>query len=274
MRRTLQDMAIVITGASAGIGRTLAQQLSAGGARLVLSARRVDLLDNLNHELGGKHLVIRADVSRAEDCQSLIAAAHARLGRIDTLVCNAGYGLVRRAFETTPDETRAIFATNVFGTLDCIHAAVPLMMQQDPRDGFRGQLVIISSGAARRGLPFFGAYSATKAAQLSLAEALRVELKPSRIAVTSVHPIGTQTDFFTTAADVSGRRIPSRTGAKRQSAEHVARCIVKTIQNPKREVWPFAPARWALAINALFPGIGDRLMSTHRRDMERGKMPI
>jgi short-subunit dehydrogenase len=274
MARTLQDMTVVITGASAGIGRTLAEQLSAAGARLVLSARRVELLQNLNHQLGRKHLVIRADVSRPEDCQALIVETHAKLGRIDTLVCNAGYGLVRRAFETSAEETRAIFATNVFGTLDCIHAAVPLMLQQEPRDGFRGQLVIISSGAARRGLPFFGAYSATKAAQLSLSEALRVELKPSNIAVTSVHPIGTETDFFTTAGDVSGRRVPSRTGAKRQTADHVAHCIVKAIQHPKREVWPFAPARWGLALNALLPGIGDRLMATHRRDMERGKMPI
>jgi hypothetical protein len=89
-----------------------------------------------------------------------------------------------------------------------------------------------------------------------------------------VHPIGTQTDFFTTAADVSGRRIPGRTGAKRQSAEHVCHRIVNSIQQPTREVWPFRPARWALALNALLPGIGDRLMSTHRKDMERGKLPI
>lgn len=269
MARKLSDMIVIITGASAGIGLALARQLSTAGARLVLSARRADRLENLNRELGGQHLVIRADVSRPDDCQKLITEAHAKLGRIDTLVCNAGYGLVRRSFETTPEELREIFATNVFGTLDCIHAAAPLMMQQSERDGWRGQLVIVSSGAARRGLPYFGAYAATKAAQLSLSEALRVELKPAHIAVTSVHPIGTETDFFNTAANVSGRRIPGRTGAKRQTAEYVAQHIVKAIEHPRAEVWPFWPVRWALAVNALFPGIGDRLMSTHRRDMEK-----
>jgi short-subunit dehydrogenase len=274
MKRNLTDMVIIITGASAGIGRELAKQLSAAGTCLVLSARRVELLEELNRELGGRHLVVGADVSLPDDCRKLIDAAHSKFGRIDTLACNAGYGLVRRAHETSSDESREIFATNFFGTLDCIGAAVPLMLQQEARQGMRGQIVIVSSGAARRGLPYFGVYSATKAAQLSIAEALRVELKPEKIAVTSVHPIGTETDFFTTAAEVSGRRIPRRTGAKRQSAEHVAATIIKAIERPKAEVWPFAPARWALAINALFPTIGDRIMATHRRDMDRGKTRI
>lgn len=274
MKRKLSDMIVVVTGASAGIGMALAKQLSVAGARLVLSARRADRLENLNRELGGRHLVIRADVSKPEDCQALIGETHAKLGRIDTLVCNAGYGIVRRSYETTAEESRAIFSTNVFGTLDCIHAAVPLMLQQQPRNGLRGQVVIVSSGAARRGLPYFGVYSATKAAQLSIAEALRVELKPQKIAVTSVHPIGTDTDFFTTAAGISGRRIPSRRGAKRQTAEHVAKSIIKAIEHPTPEVWPFAPMRWLLAINAVFPSIGDRIMATHRRDMDRGKLPI
>lgn len=274
MHRQIKEMIVVITGASAGIGRELARQLSAGGAKLVLSARRVDLLNQLNQELGNAHLVVGADVSRPEECQNLISQAHDHFGRIDTLVCNAGYGLVRRAYETSHEELQGIFATNVFGTLDCIRPAIPLMRTQQVRDRLRGQIVIVSSGAARRGLPYFGAYSATKAAQLSLAEALRVELKPEKIAVSSVHPIGTESDFFTTAADRSGRAVPKRMGARRQTTAQVAGAIVKAIQRPRAEIWPFAPARWALAINAMFPSLGDRIMATHRRAMQRGESRI
>ena len=84
--------------------------------------------------------------------------------------------------------------------------------------------MMTSSGAARRGLPFFGPYSATKAAQLSLAEAMRVELKPDQIAVTSVHPVGTSTEFFDVAGKagtVSVAGIGSR--GRQQTPEHVAR---------------------------------------------------
>src|SRR5262245_26754516 len=177
-QRTLKDMVVVITGASAGIGKALAEQLGGAGAKLVLSARRTDRLEELNRALGGGNLVIPADVSKPEDCRALIEQTVQRLGRIDTLVCNAGYGIYKRVAQTSLDDTRAIFAANVFGTTDCIHYALPAMGRQEPRDGLRGQIMIVSSCVARRGIPFLGMYSATKAAQMALSEALRVELQP------------------------------------------------------------------------------------------------
>lgn len=261
MARDIHGMVVVITGASAGIGRALAEQLSGQGAKLVLSARRVDRLEALNQSLGGGHLVVGADVSKAEDCAELIHRASAHFGRIDTLVCNAGYGRVRRVHEMTRQEMLDIFATNVMGTTDCIAAAVPIMLRQTPRDGWRGQVMIVSSAAARRGLPYFGAYSATKAAQLSLAEAMRVELRPRAIAVTSVHPIGTDTDFFTTAEQVSGKRIPRRSALEfHQSAQTVARKMVRGIRRPAPEVWPFRPVRFLLSLGMMWPRLADWAM--------------
>src|SRR5687768_14543730 len=128
MKRDLRDMVVVITGASAGIGRTLAEQLAARGAKLALAARRVKKLEELNRALGGAHLTFRADVSIRDDCEALIAAAIDHFGRIDTLVCNAGYGSYKLVSDTSPDEVRRMFATNVFGTTDCIHAALPHML--------------------------------------------------------------------------------------------------------------------------------------------------
>jgi len=266
MKRNLSGMTVIITGASAGIGRALAQQLSAAGANLALAARREDRLNQLNGQLGGRHLVVATDVSDPAQCGRLIGRTGDHFGRIDTLVCNAGYGLPRPVAQMGREEFDAIFRTNLFGTIDCIREAVLIMSRQGLRDGYRGQIVIVSSAAARRGLPWFGAYSATKAAQLSIAEALRVELRPLKIAVTSIHPIGTDTDFFTTAHQLSGATIPPRSaGEAHQSAGTGARAIVQGIRRPKPEVWPMGIVRILVAFGILMPRLTDWIMSMHRR---------
>lgn len=267
--RSIQGMVIVITGASAGIGEELARQLHVRGARLVLTARRQDRLEALNRSLGDAHVTAVADVSKTEDCQCLVDTAYSAFGRIDTLVLNAGFGLYPRVHETTPEQTRQLFATNVFGTTDCIHFAVPRMLQQEPRDGYRGQVMIVSSAAARRGVPFLGVYSATKAAQLSIAEALRVELAPQRLAVTSVHPIMTKTEFGATAERLGAVVLPKKDRAtKSQSVDHVARRMIAAIGEPVPEVWPSRPSRFALSLATLMPSLADRILTRYRTRVE------
>jgi hypothetical protein len=258
-------MVVLITGASAGIGAALAEQLHAAGAKLVLTARRLDRLEALNARLGGQHLVLQADVSKTEDCQAITDQAWEHFGRLDTVVANAGYGLYEPVALTTPQATRAIFATNVFGTTDLIHAAAPYLLQQSPRDGWRGQIMIVSSAVGRRGVPFLGTYSGTKAAQLAIAESLRVELEPVRIAVTSVHPIMTKTDFGSTA-EGHGTLVLPRTESRTmvQTVDHVARRMVEAIERPKPEVWPSWPARVLFGLGTLFPSLMDRGMGRYR----------
>lgn len=268
MARQLQQMVVAITGASAGIGKALAEQLHAAGATLSMCARRIERLEELNQTLGGKHLCVRADVANPADCDAFVQATVERFGRIDTLVCNAGYGFVRTVSDCTHDEVRKIFETNVFGTTDCIRAAVPIMAKQEMRDGVRGQIMIVSSAASRRGLPFFGPYAATKAAQLSIAEALRVELKPRGIAVTCVMPVGTDTEFFGVAEDKTGIRRPVSDTKVRQSAATVARKMTRAIERPARELWPLRPSRWVLNLQTFFPGIADRLMARYYRQID------
>jgi short-subunit dehydrogenase len=267
-------MVVVISGASAGIGRALAVHLGRRRARLVLSARREERLNALNAELGGGHLVVPADVSRTEDCARLIARAVEHFGRVDTLVCNAGYGIARAVAETTPQEMRQILETNLFGTTDMIRAVTPIMRAQEPRDGWRGQIMIVSSAAGRRGLPYFGAYSATKAAQLSIAEALRVELQPEQVAVTSVHPIGTKTEFFGVAEQLGGMKItPPSAFEVRQTASRVAAAMVDAIRRPTAEVWPFWPARFVLGLGTMMPGVVDWIMARQRGLMRQYNEP-
>src|SRR5687767_9536752 len=106
MARRIDGMVVVITGASAGIGRAVAEDLHRRGAKLVLSARRMGKLEELNATLGGGHLCVGCDVAVTEQCRGLIERAVERFGRIDTLVCNAGFGVVRTVAETTPEEVR------------------------------------------------------------------------------------------------------------------------------------------------------------------------
>ena len=266
--RMLKDMVVVITGASAGIGAELARQLSARGARLALSARRGDKLAALNAELGGGHLTTVADVAKQDDCQRLIDAAFERFGRIDTLVCNAGFGLYPQVVDTTPAEVRELFATNVFGTTDCIYAAAGRMLGQPVVNGVRGQIMLVSSAAARRGVPYLGVYSATKAAQLSIAEAMRVELRPQQLAVTSVHPIMTKTEFGEVAESRGAVKLPRGDSAMTQTVGHVARRMVRAIERPRPEVWPSLPARISLGVGTLLPGVMDRMLSVYRSKVE------
>lgn len=269
MARPLRDSVILITGASAGIGRALAIELHRRGAKLALAARRLDRLELLKAELGGDILCLKADVAVAADCHAIVHRTVKQYGRIDTLVCNAGYGLVRRVHEMSEAELLAIFQTNVVGTTECIRAAVPLLKLNDVEHGYRGQIMVVSSAAARRGLPFFGAYAATKAAQLSLAEAARVELRANRIAVTSVHPVGTDSDFLTAAETISAAKIdtPGRRGMH-QTAEVVAAKMADAIARPRAELWPHTMSRFGLSLATLWPTMGDRLMRKSLKEIE------
>jgi short-subunit dehydrogenase len=233
------------------------------GAQLVLAARRFDRIQSLNRSLGGRHLALQIDVSDRGQCEALIRRAVEHFGRLDTVVCNAGYGILRPVADSSPDEILRLFQTNVFGTTDCIRCAVPIMRRQSPQAGWRGQVMIVSSVVARRGIPYYGVYSATKAAQLSLAEALRVELRLDQIAVTSVHPIGTDTEFGDAARKAGNHNLGIRqiAGEMRQSAETVAQSMTKAIEKPRPEVWPFRPVRWGVIAGTLVPGFVDRVMA-------------
>jgi NAD(P)-dependent dehydrogenase (short-subunit alcohol dehydrogenase family) len=261
MPRPLSGALLVITGASAGIGAALARLAHAAGCRLVLAARRGERLAALNRELGGGHLTVPCDVAKPADCVQLIAAA-ANLGRIDCVVCNAGYGLAQSIGSTTAEDWDAIWRTNVLGSVDCIRAALPLLLAQDPVAGWRGQIMLVSSILARRARPLGGAYSATKAAQLSIAEALRLELRDQRIAVTSVHPVGTDSEFMAAAARVGvGTPWPVTAREPRQRPEHVAACMLRAIARPRPEVWPLWWARYVVGLGCMFPRLADGIMA-------------
>ncbi len=258
---TLRDRVIVITGASSGIGAATAVACAAEGMHVVLNARREDRLRQVAaacQQAGGKSDVFAADVCDRDLMFQMIEQTASRLGRLDAVFANAGYGLSGPVDRTTLHQARAIFETNFFGTLHVMHAAVPTM-----RKFGGGHILICSSAASEIAPPLHGLYSATKSAQDAIGCAMRAELADENIDVTTVHPVGTHTEFWQAMARASdpvyhrGNNTPK---PMRQSADKVAGSIIKALRRPRPEVWPNAGARLGLAVMTACPGLSAYVM--------------
>jgi NAD(P)-dependent dehydrogenase (short-subunit alcohol dehydrogenase family) len=253
--RPLRDSVVAVTGASAGIGREVALAFAREGAKVVVGARRRERLDELVAQIqaaGGQAVAALLDVGEEEDVRRFVGTAAARFGRLDVLVNNAGYGVHGRVEETPSAAFERIMRVNYLGTVHGCRAALPVMKKQGS-----GVIVNISSIVGHRALPGGAAYAASKAAQISLAESLRVELRGTGIHVCSVHPISTVTEFHEVLSRESAGNV--RPMGPRQSAEAVARAVVRCAKRPRPEVYPYPPSRLIVWLNALSPRIVDWL---------------
>lgn len=246
----------VVTGASAGIGRATALALARDGARVVLTARRRERLEAVAREVragGGEALVVPGDVARRPDVAAAIGSAIEQWGRLDVLVNNAGLGHYAPVEETAPETFQYLWEVNVMGMVYGIQEALPFMRRQG-----RGHIFNVSSVAGKRGMECNSAYNATKFAQMGITEAVRLELRGTGIHVTAVCPVVTDTEFFEVAQRRSGGRRPRFAGPV-QTAEHVARCILRCVHRPRPEVFPFPLARVYTVLGALSPRLADWL---------------
>lgn len=176
----------MVTGASSGIGRGVAVELSRRGAKLGLVARRTEMLQEIVSEFesrGGKALAVPGDVQDALAVRAAADRFREQLGHIDVLIANAGTGSTNDSAELRASEVAGVINVNVIGAANSVAAVVPEMVARG-----RGQLVVISSLAAYRGLPKSAAYCASKAAVSAFFESLRLDLQPRGIAVTIIHP--------------------------------------------------------------------------------------
>jgi short-subunit dehydrogenase len=253
---------IAITGASAGIGRATALRLARDGAAIAICARRADRLDEVAAEIGaagGQALSMTADVAHAEDMDAFVARAVERFGRLDVMMCNAGFGIAGAIDDIAPDQMHKLMDINYYGTYHATRAALPLFRRQHS-----GHIVMVSSIVGKRGVPYMGAYSATKFAQVGLAECLRSELVGTGIHVSVVYPVSTDTEFFDVMSRETGTTV-TRAMGPRQSVEAVAEAIVRAIDRPIPEVYPHAKSRALVVLNALAPGITDRVVKRFGR---------
>jgi short-subunit dehydrogenase len=186
LKLSFPDKVVMITGASSGIGRGLAVELARRGAKVGLVARRAEVVQEVVREIGdvgSRAVALPADV---QDANSLSAAAdklREQFGPIDILIANAGIGPTRDAAEINAAEVAGVINVNVIGAANSAAAVIPEMVARGS-----GQLVVISSLAAYRGLPRSAAYCASKAAVSAFFESLRLDLEPRGIDVTIIHP--------------------------------------------------------------------------------------
>jgi NADP-dependent 3-hydroxy acid dehydrogenase YdfG len=183
---------LLITGASSGIGAATARSAVANGWRVVLGARREEVLGELADELGGEDvaLPLRCDVTSWDDQRAAVAAAVDRLGRLDASFASAGFGAKRGFLEETVEHWKAMIDTNVFGAALSIRAALEHFREQNA-----GHMLLMSSVAGRRALPG-SLYAATKWAVTAMGEGLRAEVADSPIKVTLIEPGMVDTAFF------------------------------------------------------------------------------
>src|SRR4051794_39363227 len=201
----LSGRVAAITGASSGIGLACAKHLAREGVAVVLGARRMSLLECTADQIraaGGRAAIAQIDVVREGDVQALVAIAEREFGRLDVMLCNAGFGYYGPIDETPADVMRRMMDVNYMGTFHGAAAALPVFRRQNS-----GHLIFVSSIVGRRGVPLMGAYTATKMAQAGLAESLRGEFAGTPIHVSCVYPVSTPTEFIDAMARDYGYRI-------------------------------------------------------------------
>jgi NAD(P)-dependent dehydrogenase (short-subunit alcohol dehydrogenase family) len=183
----LAGKSCVVTGIGPGLGREIALAFAREGADVAIGARTESYLEEVAGEIGatGRRCVSeRTDITNPEDCNRIVGTAIEAFGKIDVLVQNAARPDVFQPVETVDLEAwRKIVETNLFGTLQLVHAAAPHMKQRG-----RGSIVIVNSMIMRKVLPLQGGYATSKAALLTAAQALAKELGPHGIRVNSIVP--------------------------------------------------------------------------------------
>ena len=181
----------LVTGASTGFGRELAEYLLAQGAQVVATARKVEGLQALGSKYPKTALIAAMDVTNQKQVNQVVDVAVKYFGGIDVLVNNAGYGMVGAVEESAEEEFRPMFETNVFGLIRVTRAVLPQMRLQGS-----GHIVNLSSIGGLVATAGFGLYNATKFAVEGLSEALAQEVKPLGITVTIVEPGPFRTKFL------------------------------------------------------------------------------
>jgi NAD(P)-dependent dehydrogenase (short-subunit alcohol dehydrogenase family) len=179
-----------ITGASSGMGLSLARAAAGRGDNVAALARSVDSLASLADECGGRMLTMPVDVRRQEEVDDAVARTVDAFGRIDVVHNNAGYGLAGAVEEAADDQARSVFDTNVFGNLNVLRATLPVLRRQGSGHVLQG-----SSFYGRVTHPGVGLLCATKYALEGLTDAMAKEIAPFGIKVTMVEPGPTATPF-------------------------------------------------------------------------------
>ena len=218
----LHGATVLLTGASGGIGRATARALDLRGARVLLSARREDVLEEIRAELGGRPIVLPMDLSDPVGAATLAE----RAGDVDVLVANAALPASGRAERFSPEEIDAALDVNLRAPIQLTRALLPGMLERGS-----GHLLYVSSLSGKVASPRGALYSATKYGLRGYAAGLRQDVEPRGVGVTVVYP-----GFISEAgmfAD-SGAKLPPWVGTR--TPQQVAEAVASAIENGRAEV--------------------------------------
>ena len=253
-----RGQAVIVTGASAGIGKALALNLAYLGARVSLAARRVDRLEEVAAEcraLGAEVLVIQTDVADETQCKALIEKTVSAFGGLDMLINNAGLAAIA-LFDDFPDLSlfRHTMDVNFYGAVNCTYYALPYLKQS------KGRVVAISSVGGKAAIPYNTPYCASKYGIHGFYDSLRMELYQHGVSVTVICPWWVVTEFHEAQLDKNGiprgpqgRAIYSN---KMMTANRCAEITLRAAYKRRREVL-MGPGALTVWLKTLAPGVLD-----------------
>jgi short-subunit dehydrogenase len=254
-RRDVRGLRVIITGASQGIGRALAEAAAARGARVLAAARSRALLNELAASVragGGAIETVEADVTSPEDRQRMFLAAERQFGGLDVLVNNAGIGATGHFVDASPERLRKIMEVNFFGLTETTRVFLPLL-----RRGNTPAVVNVSSIAGKRGIPARSEYSASKFAVQGFSEALRAELDKDGVDVLVVCPGLTQTNFSRNMLEQ--KALVQMDHLRGMTSHDVASAMLRALETGRHEVCLTAGGRTLVLVSRFFPRLADRI---------------
>jgi hypothetical protein len=256
MKVALEGKKILITGASSGIGAATAKACWHAGMHCVINARREGKLQTLANELGDNCTVVAGDVTETGFNNYLLEQA----GDIYAVFANAGHGLNQNFLNYDHKQFQELFQLNVFAAVELASLAAKQLVQNKS-----GHILMCASCLSKFATPRHGAYCASKSALEASTKSMRMELKNKNIFVSSVHPIGTQTEFFVSSANRSGTASPTFESKPpswlMQPPEKVANAIVRCLHRPKPEVWTSTAMRLLSTVFAASPRLASTIIT-------------
>jgi short-subunit dehydrogenase len=265
-----ENMVVVITGASSGIGRATALEFARPGVSLALAARKADALEQTVAEcaaMGAQAIAVPTDMTEQDAVDALAIKAIAEFGRIDVWVNDAAVGVFGRFEQIPMDDFRRAVETDLFGYVYGARAAIRQFREQ----GY-GTLVNMASIVGRTGQPYASPYVVSKAGVIALSESLRQELVDEpRIRVSSVIPTSVDTPFSQHAADFYGAEPKAMPPVYK--AQDVAKAVVQLIERPKPEVYVGFEPRKLSMMRSLSRRLFDRLYERQVRERNFQDVP-
>lgn len=249
---------VIVTGASSGIGLATAREFSRVGANVVLAARNIDRLREIERELP-RALAVECDVTSEDQCRRMVERAVERFGGVDILINNAGLSMRALLEDAQVEVLRRLMEVNFWGTVYCTKFALPYIQAS------RGSVVGVSSVAGFHGLPARTGYSASKYAMQGFLETVRIENLKKGVHVMIVAPGFTESNvrFSALTADGTAQGESPRKEDKMMSAQSVGRSIVRGCARRKRQMMLDFDGKATVWLKFFAPRLLDRLYYNH-----------